>query len=128
LGKKTPRAEQVFPPGKVIERDSTATLVLHDPELQKAVRYIQTHIAASLNVASICTHLGRSRRWLEYAFRKELDCTPLDFILQSRVQAASRMLRQQPKAKLSAIAASSGFSSPAQMQRAFQKITGGPMG
>jgi len=124
-GIQAPATDLVFPPGKVIERDSTATLVLDDPELQKAVAYIRANIAASLNVASICTYLGRSRRWLEYAFRKELDCTPLDFILQSRVQAATRMLRQQPKAKLGAIASNCGFSSPAQMQRAFKKMGGG---
>ncbi|MEN9359328.1 MAG: hypothetical protein RL095_863 [Verrucomicrobiota bacterium] len=126
-GHPSPAGDLVFPPGKVMERESSAVYVLQDPDLRRALAWIQVNVAASITVSAVAAHIGRSRRWLEYAFQEELECTPLDFILKSRIEGVLRQRRRQPEAKLSSLAWENGFSSTAQMQRAFRKITGAPL-
>ncbi|MEN9362173.1 MAG: Xylose operon regulatory protein [Verrucomicrobiota bacterium] len=105
-------------------RRAAAAPMQRDPVLHQALAYIDANVGAAVNVAVLCEHLGRSRRWLEYAFRKELGCTPLAYITRVRIGHALRMLKRRPRPTLAAIAADCGFSSPAQLRRAYRNVTG----
>ena len=90
----------------------------------KAVMYVKNNIDKQINVKSICQYVSRSRRWLEYSFKEELNLSPLEFIVMTKVNKAKELLADSEDFKLSAIAYMSGFSSTDQMNNAFKKIYG----
>ena len=111
-------------PVKVVGRESSAMVAVSDPDLAKAVAYIDQNLSSQINVDSVCGHILRSRRWLEYAFRRELKQTPKEFIDEARLKQAKKYLAETNKQKLSAIAQMSGFNSVDQMNQLFLKKTG----
>ena len=121
-GEKAPTEDVVISPIKVVDRESTAYLALKDPDLLKAVQYIKKNIDKQINVNTICQYICRSRRWLEYSFKKEMNLSPLEFITQTRVNKAKEFLSDSENFKLSAVAYMSGFSSTDQMNKAFKKF------
>jgi len=121
-GDKAPAEDIVISPIKIVDRESTAYLALKDPDLLRAVQYIKKNIDKQINVNTICQYISRSRRWLEYSFKKEMNMTPLEFITQTRVNKAKELLADSENFKLSAVAYMSGFSSTDQMNKAFKKF------
>ena len=109
----------VFEPLNPIDRGSTAYLALKDQDLLNAVSYIRKNVDKQINVNSICDYISKSRRWLEYSFKKEIGTSPLDFIIKVRVSKAKEILEEGGNFKLSAIAYMAGFSSTDQMNKAF---------
>jgi LacI family transcriptional regulator len=123
-GDKAPKEDIVIPPLRIVDRESTAYLALKDPDLLRAVNYIKNNIDKQINVNTICQYVSRSRRWLEYSFKKEMNLSPLEFITRTRVNKAKEFLADSENFKLSSIAYMSGFSSTDQMNKAFRRIYG----
>ena len=122
--KQVSNREQYLVPLKVVSRESSAMVAVSDPDLVKAVSYIEKNLSSHVNVESVCHHVLRSRRWLEYAFRRELKQTPKEFIDTIRLKHAKNYLAEAQKQKLTAIAQLSGFNSVDQMNQLFLKKTG----
>ena len=116
--------EEKLLPLKVSSRESSAMVTVSDPDLIKAVAYIENSLESHVNVEAVCHHVLRSRRWLEYAFRRELKQTPKEFIDEIRLKQAKKYLAESTKYKLSAVAQMSGFNSVDQMNQLFIKKTG----
>ncbi|WDE95533.1 substrate-binding domain-containing protein [Lentisphaera profundi] len=106
------------------ERKSTEIFTPKHPEIKIALDFIEQQFTQSLNVQMICDHLGRSRRWLEYAFREELQQSPKHFINERRLKKALHLLESSPSFNLSQVAHSSGFSNIDQMNQLFIKKHG----
>jgi LacI family transcriptional regulator len=123
-GEKVDEQDIVIKPLKIVDRESTAFLALKDPDLLRSVNYIKENIDKQINVNTICQYVSRSRRWLEYSFKKEMNVSPLEFINRTKVNKAKELLANSENFKLSAIAYMSGFSSTDQMNKAFRKIYG----
>jgi LacI family transcriptional regulator len=126
-GQVTPgelKKDIVIDPLSPIDRGSTAYLALKDPDLLQAVNYIRKNIDKQINVNSICQYTSKSRRWLEYTFKKEMSLSPLEFLTKVRVSKAKELLEENSSFKLSAVAHMSGFSSTDQMNKAFRKAYG----
>ena len=122
-GKRVPE-ELVIPPGKVCERESCRTLAVDSPELAEAIRFVESHCRKPLGVEQIAAACGRSRRWLEEAFRRELNCSPADFLRRQRVQLALRRLAEEPGVPLGVLAQECGFSGTRQLNAAFKREQG----
>jgi LacI family transcriptional regulator len=116
--------EIVIEPLKVIDRGSTAFLALKDPDLLSAVNYIIKNIDKQINVNTICQYISKSRRWLEYSFKRDMNKSPLEFINEVRCTKAKELLEDSGNLKLSAVAYMAGFSSTDQMNKSFRKIYG----
>ena len=99
----TTREAQLLPL-KVSSRESSAMVAVSDPDLVKALAYIENNLESHVNVEAVCHHILRSRRWLEYAFRRELKQTPKEFIDEIRLKQAKKYLAEARKQKLSVIA------------------------
>ena len=116
--------DTVVPALAVVERESTAFLAIKDKDLLFAVEYIKENIDKHINVETTCTYLNRSRRWLEYTFKKQLKMSPLKFIAQVKVDKAKELLLSSKNHNLSDVANMSGFSGTEQMNKAFRKVIG----
>jgi len=60
--------------------------------LDRAVRFIDEHAGADLSMADIAAAANVSIRAVQLAFRRELDCTPLGYLRQVRLERAHRDL------------------------------------
>ena len=56
--------------------------------------------------------------------KKELDCTPNNFILDIRLNAAHQMLLEEKNLNVSEVAYRCGFSDPKYFSRCFKKAMG----
>lgn len=114
-----------IPPLEVVERDSTRTFAVADPRLREALEYLHENLQEPLfSIDEVTRQAGVSRRWLEYAFRDALGETPYQYLRRQRLARARRLLVEEPRAKIYAIAQRSGFSSAKQLAMTFQQDLG----
>jgi len=94
------------------------------PLAEGAIRLIHTHAPdPGFNVTALARRLDCSREHLAREFRRATGVTPLDYLTQHRVRLAGQSLRESP-AKLTSVAHSAGFSSPAYLCRVFRRAVG----
>ncbi|MDF1861175.1 MAG: DNA-binding transcriptional regulator [Verrucomicrobiales bacterium] len=116
--------EQIVTPGRFMERESTRTLAIEHPSLVFAVDFVSSHFHEPIGVEQIALASGQSRRWLEGAFRRELNCSPADYLKQERVKVAKETLRASPAIGRGELAARCGFSGTRQLNAVFERETG----
>ncbi len=117
--------------GDMISSDSNAEDAKNDGSIEisafksKVEELVREHLAdADFNVDAIAKEMCMSRSALYVMMKKELDCTPNNFILESRIDAARQMLKVDTNLNVSEIAYRCGFSDPKYFSRCFKKATG----
>ena len=123
-GESPPTEDILIEPVGVVRRASTNVLAVDDPQLAKAVRFVQENISEPFGVQSVLQHTNVSRRWLEYAFQKWLRRTPHAFICEMRVAHAKKLLSSSDELSYSDIARACGFSSNKRLNVVFRRVTG----
>ncbi|HYE32440.1 MAG TPA: DNA-binding transcriptional regulator [Methylomirabilota bacterium] len=123
-GRPAPKQDVIVEPGAVVERASTDTVGVSDPELSAALRFIHDNISKPIGVDDILRTISMSRRWLEYAFQKNLRTTPIAYIAQLRVKRARSLLGASNKLKLKQVAVDCGFRDTRHLNVVFQRVTG----
>ena len=101
---ETPQSYTVIPPLEVIERQSTRTLALENPLLQKAIQYMQSKVHEDLSVDQIAQEIGKSRRWLEMSMKAELQVSPKQIFSKIKAEGILDELRKDPGIKIYALA------------------------
>lgn len=119
-GGQTTHEEVLVAPLSVVKRESTDTVAVKDERLRDAVVYFQENIEVPVTVAQICRHTGVSRRWLEYAFREQLGISPFLYIRRQRLLHAKKLLREEQRTPIKAIARRTGYASANQLAKAFR--------
>ena len=119
-GKQTPR-QFIVPDEGIRERESTQTLSIDHPALADAVDFVSAHFHTNIGVVQIAAASGQSRRWLEDAFRRELNCSPAEFLQRRRVSAVVRHIREQGRSGLGIVAEKCGFSGTRQLNASFER-------
>jgi LacI family transcriptional regulator len=118
-GKTVDAAEEMIPPLGVVARESTDTVAFKDARLCAAIEYLNKHIEDPIGVQELASHVGVSRRWMEYAFRDALGESPYQFIRNRRLKLAQQLLEEEPSAKIYQVAQRTGFTSAKQLAMAF---------
>ncbi|MEX0610491.1 MAG: substrate-binding domain-containing protein [Pirellulales bacterium] len=118
-GKKIEDSEKSVPPLGVVARESTETVAFKDVRLCQAIEYLNNHIEDPIGVQELASHVGVSRRWMEYAFRDALGESPYQYIRHRRLKRAAHLLEEEPNAKIYQVARRTGFTSAKQLSMAF---------
>lgn len=92
-------------------------------EIFSCMQFIQNHTNFSIGIDDVAKHIGRSRTWLTKNFRQECGITVTEFITQSKVRDAKRLLRYSDKS-LGEISNYLCFSSQAYFQTVFKRGAG----
>ncbi len=122
-GRAAPIVPERIAPKGVITRKSTDVLAIEHPEVAKASRYIRANfVRKDLSVSSVVEECNLSRRFLEKAFRKELDRSILAEILRIRVNHA-RTLLESTELAIATVAMKSGFGNLNHFFRVFRTQT-----
>lgn len=110
-------------PECVIERHSTDTLAVADPDVAAALRFIRTHAHEPINVEDLMQHLPVARRSLERRFRNIVGRSPLEEIRKAHTDRAKYLLAETDLS-MSQVAEKSGFASAAWLSKSFRDLTG----
>jgi LacI family transcriptional regulator len=116
-GGKPPQKPVIITPRGVVVRQSTEHLALTDPVLQKAVNYITGHLHCPFSLEQVAAAAGVSRRTLYNVFRRDLQLTPAEFVVKTRLEQARQHLASGKK--VADTAARCGFGSSRTLTRRF---------
>ncbi|MGO4180014.1 helix-turn-helix domain-containing protein [Paenibacillus sp. MCAF9] len=89
----------------------------------QATRYIETSYSDAFTVEGLAELLGCSSSYLTRVFKKQLGATPNEYLIQVRIEHASRLLKET-KASLQEISLSIGYLDVYYFSRVFKKQTG----
>jgi len=94
-----------------------------DVRVQAAQRYIEQHSCAGISPDDVARHVAMSQRNLARRFSAALGVTPVQYILQCRIEQAKKLLAR-PNVSLRRAAIETGFSDEAVFRRAFKQVAG----
>lgn len=118
-GCASPSAPILVPPEGVVQRRSTESYAVADPQVQAALAYLSEHLGQPFGVERLLAEAGLSRRPFELRFQRVLGKTPHEFILAQRVERARQMLAEPGGHNFATIAAACGFTEPGTCGRPF---------
>ncbi|MBE2215573.1 MAG: XylR family transcriptional regulator [Opitutaceae bacterium] len=112
-------------PRGVVTRGSTGAGGSANPRIAHALACIaENYPDPQFSVASVASAVGLSRRQLERDFRQATGCTLRDIIERSRMNEASRLLKDHPRTKVSTIAELVGIAGAGNFFRTFRRHFG----
>jgi len=82
----------LIPPIGVVERQSTDSVAIADPEVAASVRFIRQNAQGQIGVEDILREVPVGRRSLEQRFQAMLQRTPLEEIRRVRIERAKQLL------------------------------------
>lgn len=89
---------------------------------EKVSRIVFSRLAdSSYDVNTLAGEMCMSRSTLYVTMKKEMGCTPNNYVLGQRLKAAYTMLKTEKKLSVSEVAYSCGFSDPKYFSRCFKK-------
>jgi len=92
--------------------------------LVAAIHYLNTNITQQLNIDEVCRHACMSRSKLYIEFKKQLGCTPSEYLQQSRLKLAAEELRLGKK--VTEVCYRVGFTDLSHFSRRFTRFFGCP--
>ncbi|WP_435016398.1 substrate-binding domain-containing protein [Tundrisphaera sp. TA3] len=112
-----------IPPEAVVTRQSSDVLALTDPEVAEAIYFIRENACRGVGVDEVCQHVSLSRSTLQRRFRRLLDSTILDELINARVGRAREMLAQTDL-PIALIAERCGFGHQEYLGKVFRERIG----
>jgi AraC family transcriptional regulator len=94
-----------------------------DRHVQRALAYMQQHIAGKSDVAEIAKNAGLSTAYFCRVFRQYTGHSPHEYLIRMRLEKAKELL-YDPQMNCSLAALRSGFSSVHLFSRAFRRYEG----
>ena len=124
-GRAVPDAELAIPPRGVVVRESTQVLAIDDPDVVRAVRYIQQNAHRPIGVGDVVRATACSRRPLEIRFKRLRGQTILTEIHHARIELAKNLLLDTD-IPVTALYSDCGFNSYERFHAEFRRQVGQP--
>lgn len=121
-GKPAPKEPILIEPTRVVVRQSTDTLAIHDPDLARAIAFIRIHGATPIQVSDVLRAVPVSRSWLERRFQEALGRSPAEEIRRVRIERAKQLLADTDL-PVPEVASAAGFRSREYLAHAFKLAT-----
>lgn len=112
-----------LPPRGVVERGSTDTLAVRDPQLVQVIEFIREHAFGPLTMDDILRAVPMARRTLERRFAQTFGRSPADEIRRVRIGRARKLL-SETNLRMQEIAESCGYASYNYLDHVFKRSTG----
>ena len=121
---ETVSRKPIFLPAKtVVERLSSQTLAIDDPQILQAMQFLQIHACEHITVDDILRKVPMARRALERKFKSLLGRSPAKEICHIRIQRARKLL-SETNLSMQEIAEACGYTSYTYLGNVFKKETG----
>ncbi|CUR62375.1 putative Predicted protein [metagenome] len=102
-------------PSGVDSSDATPSTV------RRALRFIGEHAEEDVNVALLARACGVTPRALQYAFRRQLGCTPMAYLRRVRLDLVRQALRDGSAPNVGDVAARYGFFNPGRFAAGYRQ-------
>lgn len=122
-GEKPPPKPILIDSARIITRHSTEVTSVAHAGIQRALRFIDEHLARPFSVDDVAEAAGMSRRGLHQAFIDHMGRTPGGHIRSARIDSARRLLADTDL-KVEIVAKRSGYPSLNTFFVAFKKACG----
>jgi AraC family transcriptional regulator len=96
---------------------------LSERQLLQVVNYINEYLDREIKLVDLAKLLGMSQFHFSYSFKRSLDITPYQYLMQQRVERAKQLLKQT-KRSIMDIALECGFNSHSHFGKQFRQLTG----
>ena len=106
-----------------LERADTGTQTAIRPQIRAAMKYVTTHLSETISLENVADHIGFAKSTCCREFKRQLGCTLTEYVLNARLQEASRLLLTSD-ASVAMVAASCGFSSSSYFITKFRERIG----
>ena len=113
----------LFPPVRVVSRQSTDVLSAKDQDVISAVRFIRESAAKPIQVGDVLNHVPLSRRSLERRFRRSIGHSISDEIRVAHIEQAKKLLIET-EFSMPQVASGSGFIGATRLGIVFHKAIG----
>ena len=114
----------LIPPSHIEVRQSTDLMVIDDPDMVQAMRFIRNNGCLGIDIDVVAEEVGLSLSGLSRKFHKYLGRTPKSEIMPPvRIEYAEKLLSQTDR-NCASIAKKAGFNSPGNFVRAFHREVG----
>jgi len=107
----------------VVTRQSTNVLMVSNPEVRKALRFIRENAGRPIRVADIVKLTGLSHRTLNDRFHAELGCSIIKQLTRVRIACICRLLTET-EMRIREIAVAVGYEDDRHFSRYFKRATG----
>lgn len=104
-------------------RYATPKNEVQDERIRKALKYIRKNLENSLNISQIAFSCGLSNDHFIRLFKKEMNCTPIRFINQKKIEKAQLMLVTDT-IPIKEVALSLAFENFSYFNKVFKETTG----
>lgn len=109
---------------KLLERSGAAGEGgMGNPAVDRAIAYIQSHLAERLTVEEMAASTGYSASYFSHLFAEDTGMSPYQFVVRSRVEHAQQLL-MTTRMTVQEIAFQCGFNSAANFCYTFRRMTG----
>lgn len=88
---------------------------------QKAIAYMESHLAEPLSLESLADHVGMSRFHFAHEFTREVGVSPMRYLCEQRVRTAQALIARS-NVPLRSIAESVGLNNEFNMSRVFRRV------
>ena len=122
-GKSPTRKQIIAKPTHVVPRQSSDMFAVDDPDMAKALRFIQEHSISDIHVEDVVEAVPLSRRVLESRFRKIAGHSILSEIRRARVERIIQLLIET-NLSISEIALKLSYTGIEHIARYFRRETG----
>lgn len=119
----TVEALQAFIEAQLLQVHGTLREAPRSQVLQQAERYIREHFTEPLTVQAIAERVYVTPEWLSTLFKKNHDCTVLDYVTRLRMEKAKELLNDVGL-KIYQIGGMVGYRDSVYFSRLFRKLTG----
>ncbi|MBI1335973.1 MAG: helix-turn-helix domain-containing protein [Phycisphaera sp.] len=111
------------PPVRLVARESTGYATTEDPVVDRAIAFIHANARREVRIEDVVRHAKTNRRTLTWKFRKALNTTPHQRIVEARIEAIKELLLTTDL-DTQALTDAAGFVSRSHMSRLFKEQTG----
>ena len=122
-GGRPPSAPVLVSPVGIVQRQSTDTYAVEDPEVAGALEFIRDHVDEPMNVTDVLRAVPLSRRALEQRFSRTLGRSPAAEIRRAKIAKAKGLL-VETDLPIPVIADRVGFRHAEVMIRCFRREVG----
>lgn len=91
--------------------------------LEKSIEFIENNYPNNIKINDIAKYIGINRSYLTHIFKKNIDMSPQDFLLNYKIDKACTLL-QNTDLSIKVVAKSIGYSDPLTFSKIFKKIKG----
>jgi AraC-like DNA-binding protein len=91
--------------------------------LEKSIEFIENNYSNNIKINDIASYIGINRSYLTHIFKKNINISPQDFLVNYKIDKACNLL-QNTDLSIKVVAKSIGYSDPLTFSKIFKKVKG----